>query len=131
MKKTNQKLKQAIIILLIPSVVIIMFFIISISNTKQETSAPSSTPATVTQPKTETQTPETQTTPEDIQPTSSYTSLTIDPDRCRGCGRCVAIDPEHFEMSGNVAQVISETNLDSQSLSSAISACPADVINLS
>ncbi len=116
---------------MIPSVVIIMFFIISSSNGKTETSTSVSASPTASQSTSSPVVSEKQKTTQDIQPTSNYTSLNVDPNRCRGCGRCVGIDPEHFEMTGNTAQVISKNNLDSQSLSSAISACPADAINLS
>jgi len=58
-------------------------------------------------------------------------SLDINESRCRGCGRCVMIDPEHFEMSGRVATVISQENLDSGALTSAIGACPENAISLS
>jgi len=131
MNKKVNKYKQTIVILLIPSVVIIMFFVLSVSNGKPDTSVPTTTSTSASQPTSENIVPEKQNTTQDIQPTTNYSSLNVDPDRCRGCGRCVGIDPEHFEMNSNVAQVISENNLDSQSLTSAISACPADSINLS
>jgi len=50
-------------------------------------------------------------------------ALSILGDRCRGCGKCVRIDPEHFEMNGRVAKVISSKNLDSASLKMAINNC--------
>ncbi len=56
--------------------------------------------------------------------------LTILGNRCRGCGKCVRIDPEHFEISGRVARVISSTNLNSAALKLAINNCPAGAINL-
>jgi len=57
-------------------------------------------------------------------------TLSVDSNRCRGCGRCVMIDSEHFQMSGRIAQVTSQNNLDSSSLSTAINSCPASAINL-
>jgi len=57
--------------------------------------------------------------------------LSVNENRCRGCGRCAMIDPEHFEMSGRVATVISQENLDSGALTSAIGACPENAISLS
>lgn len=57
-------------------------------------------------------------------------SLTITPDRCRGCGKCVKIDSEHFEMKGRIATVISQNNLNSSSLVLAINNCPTRVISL-
>lgn len=56
--------------------------------------------------------------------------LSILGNRCRGCGRCVRIDPEHFEMSGRVAVVISSNNLNSIALQSAINMCEGGAINL-
>jgi ferredoxin len=56
--------------------------------------------------------------------------LVVSENRCRGCGRCTSIDPEHFEMAGRVAIVISQENLSSSNLKSAISSCPADAIEL-
>lgn len=50
-------------------------------------------------------------------------ALSILGDRCRGCGKCVRIDPEHFEMNGRVAKVISSKNLDSANLRMAVNNC--------
>lgn len=56
--------------------------------------------------------------------------LTVLPDRCRGCGKCAIIDPAHFQMSGRVATVISQNNLNSDSLLMAISNCRDRAISL-
>lgn len=58
--------------------------------------------------------------------------LTILGDRCRGCGKCVRIDPEHFEINENTkkAMVISSINLNSVSLRQAINNCPGGAISL-
>jgi ferredoxin len=56
--------------------------------------------------------------------------LSVLPDRCRGCGKCVRIDGEHFEMSGRQATVVSSTNLNSSNLALAINNCPAQAITL-
>jgi len=58
--------------------------------------------------------------------------LTILGDRCRGCGKCVRIDPEHFEMNPSTqkSMVISSINLDSVSLIQAINNCPGGAISL-
>ncbi len=56
--------------------------------------------------------------------------LAVSESRCRGCGRCVIADPEHFELSGRIAVVISQSNLSSTKLASAIANCPADAISL-
>lgn len=57
-------------------------------------------------------------------------SLAVDPNRCRGCGKCTQIDPEHFRLNGKVAEVISQENLSSKALLLAISACKDRAINL-
>lgn len=56
--------------------------------------------------------------------------LAVSPDRCRGCGRCAMIDPEHFQLSGRKAVVISNENLDSAGLERAIESCPEEAITL-
>ncbi|MDD4938068.1 MAG: ferredoxin [Candidatus Shapirobacteria bacterium] len=56
--------------------------------------------------------------------------LSILTNRCRGCGRCVRIDPLHFEMNNGIATVISSINLNSSNLKLAISNCPAQAITL-
>lgn len=57
--------------------------------------------------------------------------LSILSNRCRGCGKCVRVDPIHFEMNGRTASVISPDNLDSTALQSAINNCPDQAIILS
>ena len=58
--------------------------------------------------------------------------LAVLPQRCIGCGKCARIDAQHFEMnqSSRQAIVISSTNLNSQALSMAVQACPAQAITL-
>ena len=56
--------------------------------------------------------------------------LVITESRCRGCGKCAIIDSEHFEISGRIATVISQSNLSSTKLASAITNCPDDAISL-
>ena len=60
----------------------------------------------------------------------NFQKLSVLPDRCRGCGKCVRIDPEHFEMSGHQSIVISSANLNSSNLALAINNCPAQAITL-
>ena len=60
----------------------------------------------------------------------NFQKLSVLPQKCRGCGRCASIDPEHFEMSGGVATVVSSTNLDSYALTLAINNCPTQAIIL-
>ena len=50
-------------------------------------------------------------------------------ENCFGCGACQAIDPEHFELDGT-SQVISQDNLDSETLENAIASCPVGAIEL-
>lgn len=59
--------------------------------------------------------------------------LSILGDKCRGCGKCVQIDPEHFEINGSTrkAIVISSLNLDSVALQQAINNCRDRAIELS
>lgn len=59
-----------------------------------------------------------------------YQKLSILSNRCRGCGKCVRIDPSHFEMSGQVAVVTSSINLNSSNLTLAINNCPSQAIVL-
>ena len=61
-----------------------------------------------------------------------YLKLSILTEKCRGCGKCVKIDPAHFELDKNIkkARVILSTNLDSKNLAMAIENCPAQVISL-
>ncbi len=59
-----------------------------------------------------------------------YQKLSVLSNRCRGCGKCVRIDPDHFEMSGQIASVISSTNLNSSNLTLAINNCPGQAIIL-
>jgi ferredoxin len=58
--------------------------------------------------------------------------LSIQEDRCRGCSKCVRIDPEHFEINPTTqkAMVISSINLDSVSLIQAINNCQDRAISL-
>ena len=51
--------------------------------------------------------------------------------RCHGCGKCAQIDAEHFLVSGRKASVISNSNLTSSRLQTAINLCPEDAISLS
>lgn len=58
-------------------------------------------------------------------------ALTINTNRCSGCGKCVRIDPEHFALQNRQAEVISQDNLNSSSLDMAISICHDKAIELS
>ncbi len=51
-------------------------------------------------------------------------------ENCIGCGMCVAIDPEHFDIIDGLSCVISEKNLDTAELENAITSCPTSAIVL-
>lgn len=57
-------------------------------------------------------------------------TLSINKSRCSGCGKCTHIDPEHFSLSGQIATVISNSNLNSADLQSAINMCRENAISL-
>lgn len=59
--------------------------------------------------------------------------LSVSPDRCSGCGKCVRIDSEHFAIDAysRKATIISQKNLDSTGLTSAVSMCHDGAIALS
>ncbi len=66
---------------------------------------------------------------EDID-TTSFHKLSVLTNRCRGCGKCTRLDPEHFEIINGKSSVISIKNLDSQNLKLAINNCPDQAIIL-
>ena len=49
-------------------------------------------------------------------------------ENCIGCGMCVAIDPEHFEIVDGLSKATNSDNLDSKDLENAIATCPAGAI---
>ena len=52
--------------------------------------------------------------------------------RCIGCGKCVRIDSNHFQINPSTGKsmVVSGTNLNSTNLALAISNCPVQAITL-
>lgn len=62
--------------------------------------------------------------------------LVIDKNKCVGCTKCARRDSSHFaintdpESGRKIAIVISEENLDSPKLTTAIAGCPTDAITL-
>ena len=57
--------------------------------------------------------------------------LCVNEEQCIGCGACVAIDAEHFDFNDNgLSNAISQENLESDSLKSAIESCPTGAIKL-
>jgi len=61
---------------------------------------------------------------------SVFQKLSVLPERCIGCGKCVRIDPSHFDMNNNVAIVISSIDLNSSNLKLAINNCRDQAIIL-
>jgi ferredoxin len=68
-------------------------------------------------------------TDEDVD-TLTFQKLSVINNRCRGCGKCTHLDPEHFELIDKKAAVISTKNLDSEALKLAVNNCPAQAIIL-
>ena len=55
--------------------------------------------------------------------------IKVNEEQCIGCGACVAIDSEHFDFNDNgLSSVISNENLESANLQSAIESCPTGAI---
>lgn len=50
--------------------------------------------------------------------------------RCIGCGHCTKIAKDTFSMTERKAQVISQENIDSMSVSQAIAHCPVQAISI-
>lgn len=59
--------------------------------------------------------------------------LSVSANRCRGCGKCVRVDAEHFalDVENRVAIVISTDNLDSADLQQAMNMCQENAIVIS
>lgn len=51
-------------------------------------------------------------------------------ENCIGCGMCVAIDPEHFEIVDGLSQATNNDNLDSADLKNAMDSCPTAAIEI-
>ena len=49
-------------------------------------------------------------------------------ENCIGCGMCVAIDPEHFEIEDGLSVATNSENLGSKDLENAINSCPVAAI---
>jgi len=66
-------------------------------------------------------------------PDTTASEISVSANKCRGCGRCVQIDPEHFalDVENRTAIVISTSNLDSESLQLAANNCREGAINIS
>lgn len=55
--------------------------------------------------------------------------LTVN-ENCIGCGMCVAIDPEHFEIENGLSVAMNNDNLESETLKSAMDSCPTNAIEI-
>ena len=57
---------------------------------------------------------------------------TVDPDLCTGCGLCVDVCPEVFELEGEVATVtVDEVSADVEDTAQeAVESCPVEAITL-
>ncbi|MBO4600764.1 MAG: ferredoxin [Bacilli bacterium] len=56
--------------------------------------------------------------------------IKVDEEKCIGCGACLAIDSEHFDINDNgLSHVINNENLNSSALQSAIESCPTGAIS--
>lgn len=57
--------------------------------------------------------------------------LIVDDSVCIGCGMCAAMDSEHFTINDNgLSEVISQENLESETLKSVVDSCPVSAIKL-
>ena len=57
--------------------------------------------------------------------------LVVDKEKCIGCGACVAVDSKHFDFSDEgYSEAISQDNLDSEEIKSAVESCPTGAISL-
>lgn len=52
-------------------------------------------------------------------------------ENCIGCGMCVAIDPNHFEIEDGLSVATNSDNLDCEDLKNAIDSCPVSAIEVS
>ena len=55
--------------------------------------------------------------------------LTVN-ENCIGCGLCVAIDPEHFDIVDGLSEATNSDNLESEDLKNAILSCPTEAIKI-
>lgn len=53
-------------------------------------------------------------------------------EKCIGCGACIAIDPSHFDFDNELgtSKVISQENIEEESVKEAIDACPVGAISI-
>ena len=57
--------------------------------------------------------------------------LVVKTENCIGCGACVGIDSEHFTFNDDGFSIpVSNENLDSDKLQTAIDSCPVGIISV-
>lgn len=54
----------------------------------------------------------------------------VDQDTCTGCGTCVELCPEVFEMKDDKAEVIGPDKCDTCDCQEAIDSCPVEAISM-
>jgi ferredoxin len=54
----------------------------------------------------------------------------VDQDTCTGCGTCVELCPEVFELRDDKAQVIGEDKCDTCDCQEAVDSCPVEAISM-
>ena len=56
--------------------------------------------------------------------------LKVNNDACIGCGACIALDSDHFAFNDDgLSSVISNENIDTESVAQAIESCPTNAIS--
>lgn len=56
-------------------------------------------------------------------------NVKVDPNKCIGCGSCVAVAPKVFEMKEAVASVIGEPEGEEENVKMAKDCCPVEAIS--
>ncbi len=58
--------------------------------------------------------------------------LSVDQVKCIGCGMCAGMDPDHFEIEDDsgLSTVVSQENIESETVIQAIDGCPTGAISI-
>lgn len=138
MNNQNNKILTMLISLSVVAAIAIIFIMVNQANIKENDSNQVAQTSYTTSPtaiNTETADTTTNKNNTSLQTSSNNddasTTLAIVTSRCSGCGKCAQIDPEHFNVTGRTATVISQDNLTSSTLERAIEMCHNNAINLS